>query len=638
MQEPAIPSDELQRLAGLYALNILDTPPEERYNRIVRLAARIFKVPIALISLVDKERQWFKACVGLDVTETSRRISFCGHAINSKELLIVEDALLDPRFDDNPLVTGEPFVRFYAGYPLTGRDGYRLGTLCLIDRTPRSFTPEELESLLDLGRMVEDELFVGDLTIILEEKLKNEEALLYNQHLMDGINRALPLLVYLFDVVENRNIYSNSTIEAMLGYTQEMLADIGDGILKKLTHPDDYSKVTSAFVALAKSRPGEIVETEYRFLAANGEYRWLLSRDQVFKRAEDGKILQVLGISQDITERKRIEQALIEEHEFALRVMNTMGQGLTVTNEKGQFEYVNPAYASMLGCEPADLIGQSPLEYTVDEDKHTLIDAWKKRQELKTFSYETRLRKADGGEVYALITGAPRLRNGEMIGSVAVITDLTERRQLEEAMRESRDKALEVSRIKSEFLATVSHEIRTPLNGIIGMSDFLVEMDLDKEQMECASIIRDSGYALLTILNDILDLSKIEAGKLILDEVPFDVSSVIENAADLMASQAAARGLSILTYLSPGIPGRLLGDAGRLRQVLLNLLGNALKFTPQGEILVQVLVQEFGENHCQLKFNVRDKGVGIPKEAFATVHFYNQSKEKGIKATGIGIE
>lgn len=158
MKKPDIPRNEQSRLKSLRSLDILDTPPEERFDRYTRMAKRMFGVPIALVSLVDENRQWFKSCFGLPVRETPRDISFCGHAILGKEVFVIPDALQDERFADNPLVTEEPHIRFYAGCPLSSLDGSKLGTLCIIDQEPREFTEEDIDTLHDLASMVEQEL------------------------------------------------------------------------------------------------------------------------------------------------------------------------------------------------------------------------------------------------------------------------------------------------------------------------------------------------------------------------------------------------------------------------------------------------------------------------------------------------
>lgn len=161
MKEPFDAKDEAERLAKLKSLNVLDTPPEERFDRITRIAKRVFDVPIVLISLVDEDRQWFKSCVGLDVSQTGRDISFCGHAIHNDELFIVEDTALDPRFSDNPLVLNEPFIRFYAGCPLQFEGGSALGTLCLIDKRVRSLSKDDIQLFKDLGKIAEMELSIS---------------------------------------------------------------------------------------------------------------------------------------------------------------------------------------------------------------------------------------------------------------------------------------------------------------------------------------------------------------------------------------------------------------------------------------------------------------------------------------------
>lgn len=158
MQEPPIPTDEQERLKTLRGLNILDTSAEERFDRLTRVAKRTFQVPIALVSLVDENRQWFKSCQGLPVSETPRTISFCGHTIIGDDIFHVPDTFLDDRFADNPLVTGEPFIRFYAGCPLRAPNGHKMGTLCIIDTEPRHFDNEDLRILHDLAHMAEQEL------------------------------------------------------------------------------------------------------------------------------------------------------------------------------------------------------------------------------------------------------------------------------------------------------------------------------------------------------------------------------------------------------------------------------------------------------------------------------------------------
>lgn len=183
MQIPAKPADEATRIDTLRALNILDTSSEERFDRLTRLAKRLFGVPIALISLVDADRQWFKSCLGLESRETPREVSFCGHAILQNDIFVIPDAILDSRFSDNPLVTGVPHIRFYAGCPLTVPNGSKLGTLCIIDREPREFGAEDKALLRDLARTAEQEISAVQLATM------DELTLLSNRRGFESLSR-----------------------------------------------------------------------------------------------------------------------------------------------------------------------------------------------------------------------------------------------------------------------------------------------------------------------------------------------------------------------------------------------------------------------------------------------------------------
>lgn len=203
MKAPLIPIDEEERLSQLRSLAILDTPPEERFDRVTRMARRLFSVPIALVSLVDENRQWFKSCFGLDASETDRRISFCGHAILNTGALVIEDALQDERFADNPLVTGEPNIRFYAGHPLRTMSGQAMGTLCIIDREPRTFGEEDLAMLSDLAGMVEREMLAVQLAVSDElTRISNRRGFLaLSKYSLDFCKRQLfPATLVFFDL------------------------------------------------------------------------------------------------------------------------------------------------------------------------------------------------------------------------------------------------------------------------------------------------------------------------------------------------------------------------------------------------------------------------------------------------------
>ncbi len=262
MITPPLPADEATRVDTLRSLNILDSSPEERFDRLTRLAKRLFGVPIALVSLVDSDRQWFKSCVGLDATETPRDISFCGHAILGDDIFMIADATLDERFHDNPLVVNEPHIRFYAGCPLKVANGSRLGTLCIIDRDPRVFDEDDVALLRDLARMAEQELAAVQLATMDELTLLSNRRgfVALGQHALSLCLRlARPASLLFFDLDEFKPIndrFGHAEGDRALSSFAELLrgtfreSDVigrlgGDEFAVLLTNSDDEARAVS---------------------------------------------------------------------------------------------------------------------------------------------------------------------------------------------------------------------------------------------------------------------------------------------------------------------------------------------------------------------------------------------------------
>lgn len=384
----------------------------------------------------------------------------------------------------------------------------------------------------------------------------------------------------------------------------------------------------------------------------NGQLAGILEFDAAEPGAFDKK---AITLSEEIAQqtgqaiqRSQTERELREQQEFARQVMNNMGQGLVVINRSWEIEYCNAAFAALLGYEPEALVGRVALDLVHGLDAASLGEVNRRWLGGERQVFEAKLQHADhASPVYGLITAVPRQRHGLIDGAVAVVTDLTKRKQIELALASARDQALEASRLKSEFLANMSHEIRTPLNAVIGMADLLLDTPLTAEQRDFARTIYSSGDVLLALINDILDFSKIEAGKLEVEERPFDLRLCVEEAIDVVAGSAAEKKLELAYIFDAQVPQFIVGDMIRLRQVLVNLLTNAVKFTESGEVFLSISRQDKEappvdqSDPLPLLFSVRDTGIGIPEarrdRLFKTFSQVDASTTRRYGGSGLGL-
>jgi PAS domain S-box-containing protein len=331
------------------------------------------------------------------------------------------------------------------------------------------------------------------------------------------------------------------------------------------------------------------------------------------------------------------------EQEFFRLVFNTAAVGMLLIDENGIIVLANNQMLDISGYSEEELI-HKPVEILVFEQSRELHPLYRK----EFFRYQQAklppgtgftLKRKDGSEIPVEIELHPiDLQKKHYI--VASITDKSDRRRAEEAA-EARDKAIQESRLKSAFVANISHELRTPLSGIIGMNELLMSSKLDDEQRSLAQTISDSAHSLLTIINDLLDLSKIEAGKTTLRIIPFSPIALVQEALRLFADAARSKKLALTSQLDHSIPDYVLGDPDRIRQILLNLLGNAIKFTEQGSITMQLKLIAEKENEVTLLFIVQDTGIGIAKEdlplLFRPFTQLDSTAKRRFGGTGLGL-
>lgn len=731
-----IPENEQERLKALYKYNILDSLAEEEFDRLTKLASIICGVPIALITLLDKDRQWFKSNIGMDGTQTDRNVSFCQYAITGDHLMQVKDASKDDRFVNNPFVINDPNVRFYAGQPLVDPDGYALGTLCVIDRKARMLTKEQQEALTLLGQEVVSQIIARQKNA---EKDKLEK--LFNLSLdliclvgMDG---------YLKKV--------NPAFTRILGWaSEELLAKA----IFDFVHPDDVAAVKTE---LEKLGAGErTVGFEPRFRTKDGRYlliRWVANPDITtgeiyaigrydsdremweknlmvseekhrgfFENSQglmcmhdlegnfmsinpagaasvgytvdelsgkslfdlvppiardglqmyldeikakgqskglmqvthkngslktwmynnvisEGNVKYVIGTAVDITERVTLEKEIKESNKRFFKVFDKNPVSMTLSNiQTSKIEYANEAFLETFGFALEEVIGKTSVELNIisAEERDKSIEALKETGYLR--SVEQTVSKKNGEKIWVLLS----LETVEFNESAFILTslfNLDQRKKMEEEILHAKEKAEQAVVAKNSFLANMSHEIRTPMNAIIGYAELIAQSNLDEEQREHVSYVQTAGTNLLSIINDILDFSKIESGKIALESAPFNLKHTLKSIYNLLHVRAAEKNLEYNFYLDASLPEYVLGDSVRLNQILVNLVGNAIKFTASGHVTVSVKkIAEDKDSH-HLKFTVQDSGIGIPPDKVELIfeRFTQANTETTRKFGGTGL-
>jgi two-component system, sensor histidine kinase and response regulator len=670
MKSP-LPANEKERLACLRELNILDSLPEREFDDLTILASQICKTQNAVISLVDVERQWFKAKVGVEVDETPRDVAFCAHALHSKEILEVRDATQDERFSDNPLVVSEPHIRFYAGAPLVTSDGSILGTLCVFDNEPRSLDAKQRRALKTLARSVvsrlEERRRINELEkqINPEDKINDEQSILavaegnfFNSHLKYYVfAAAFVFLAAIVKILLEPIIQTESPFLLFFGAVllSAWRGGFGPGVfaLALAAGIIDYHFLSSG-AGFNERSFGQNLRLflfigEGILAAALCHSR--LSKEIALKNSRSELKSRVKKRTVELTDlnlklRREIEQREKTHLELQKweKIFRAAKWGIFVINpEDNTLQAANPALAEMHGyAAAAELVGLDFAELVdgSSRDKFTEIAGIVARDEHCIVELNHLKRNGEKFPVLVAITSV-KDEKGKLLYYAGNTQDITERKKLEQELKQAHDEALKSARFKSEFLANMSHEIRTPMNGVIGMTGLLLDTELDAEQRKFAEVIRSSGEALLTVINDVLDFSKVEAGKLEFETLDFDLRETIESTIEILSDKAKSQFNEVTSLIYSQVPLALRGDAGRLRQVLTNLIGNAIKFTEKGEVIVRVKKESETERYVRLHFSVSDTGIGLSEETknslFEPFTQSDASTTRKYGGTGLGL-
>ena len=878
--------EEFQRLRNLHAYQILDTDYETNFDQLTWLAAYISSVPIAVLTLVDEKRQWFKSAHGLTVRETDREISFCHYTIQNDVPFVVENALEDPRFSNNPLVIGEPWIRFYFGVPLVSPDGYAIGALAVIDRTPRRLDDEKIKALTVLAQQAMCNLNAR------RERLASEKAA--HERVKDIISAAATGIAV--SSLEGNYLLFNPYYCDLFGYT---FAEMSRVPLANIVLPADFPKVLSnlkalykgdfsrftmecrcfnkdrkiiwvkaqvsllrdahqlpvAFVGvidditdnkIAQDKHRELtnrlqttlesitdaffsLDKEWQFSYINAEAGRLMerNRDDLIGKNIWSEFPEAVGTSFEICYRKAAEggsKVSLEEYyaplnawfrvnaypsqdgvsvyfqniteqrrkEAQLRLMEAcvarMNDLIVITeaepiDEPGpRILYVNDAFVARTGYSREEVIGHSPrllqgvntrrselnriknamchwqpvraelVNYTKSgqefwlemdifpiADKNGWFTHWvsverdvteRKKIEEKLFDSERRFkliakatadtiwdwdlvndklwwsdgiqavfgynaenlepdshswtsrihpedveyvvasitrtidsednnwideyrfRRSDGTYSHVVDRGfVIRAEDGKALRMVGGITDVTQAKKIEtelkqiEQIKHAQEVAELANQAKSSFLATMSHEIRTPISGVIGMVDVLHQTSLKGYQVEMVDIIRDSANSLLNIIDDILDFSKIESGRLELETVQIAIEPNIEKVCSLLDHMAMEKNVELSLFADAKLPEIVIGDELRLRQILINLINNAIKFSSQaerqGRVRLSASVHAKSDNKVVIEFAVSDNGIGMSEQTvgrlFTPFMQADASTTRHYGGTGLGL-
>jgi len=416
-------------------------------------------------------------------------------------------------------------------------------------------------------------------------------------------------------------------------------------------HPADNPRYLN-MLTYAVDTGQAVFEGEFRIPTKGGDVKWVEAHQRI-AYDEAGVVLGVSGTLKDITERKHTEIVLRAATSRLRALIENMQAGILVETGGRKIALLNETFCRMFQVPvPAHVLVESDTRDLLEECLPLLVD---RKAFLVRIEAMAQVRKPVQGEEFELTDGrimaldfVPIAVGEEYLGHLWQFHDITERRRaelkLEEAALElavARDRALELSGLKSEFLANMSHEIRTPMNGIIGMTGLLLDTPLGVEQRQYAETVRSCGEALLTLINDILDFSKIEAGKLLFETLEFDLLSVIEDVQAVLGVKAQAKGVELGIFIDPATPLAVVGDPTRLRQILTNLMDNALKFTHEGSVEVRVRPEATEAGQVLLRMEIRDTGIGMKPEVvdrlFTSFFQGDKSTTRKYGGTGLGL-
>jgi PAS domain S-box-containing protein len=857
---------ESRRLNALHSYDILDTLPEKEYDAITRLASYICQVPIAFISFIDDSRQWMKSAIGLDIAEVPIGDTFCQHTFRQGDLTTIPDATKVAPYSNHAMVTGEFGLRFYASTPLIDPDGYRIGTLCVLDKHAREITAEQQDALKILASEVISHLVLRRQKKELEQSLQVHKDFytLFNNstqiHLIAGADSNIELInnciwdilgytveeatgrslwsfvagqnreqyvpviekavatqkpfeietqtvtssgaikwiswtaIYkagkwycsgrdislqkkliveteqlslvaskikngvvisdendcvvwtnaafeditgygledvlhkflgevlkgkpkdeaaedeLLDAIKNKRSYevelsmftkdgnpiwisvTNSIIYASDGTIEKYIRIIIDITIRKRAEQDveilsfaarkspsgimirdasgkiiwmnesmekiigyrldelkgqtvgtkligeetDLEVFKGAVQAVKENKPYEV---EIKIYKKDGSTAWVfISNSPLFN--DVGSVERQIGVMVDITSRKKAEEQLT----LLSLVASKTTSGVVINDSEGKVEWVNDAFEQITGYPLHDVKDKHLGDTLKGEltDVSIITKARELSEKKQSFEVDLLIYRKDGQPVWvSVINSVITTDNGAVDKYIEVIIDITSKKKAELELIAAKEEALQLSRAKDMFIGVMSHEIRTPLNAVIGMSHLLLNDNPLESQKENLNILKFSAENLMTLINDVLDFTKIETGNIELEKAPVDLRDMINGVTSSMQYKALEKGIYLKGSVEEAIPAVVIGDRARLVQILLNIVSNAVKFTGTGGVDIDLKVIEAAKKTIRIRFAVSDTGIGIAKNKLNTIfESFKQAEENTTReygGTGLGL-
>ena len=595
------------------------------FDRAIRLAKAVFGAVGAQVTLIDGSRVWSSAA---GEARDGDKADGVRAVISSGEILWVEDAPKHPRFCDDPAVKGAPHLRFFAGAPIKLEDGSTPGAIWVASVEPRAYDRRLAERLQDLADFVADEWTRVQAKRARETARRDSDVA---QAMVIQIIENAPLSLVMTDRRMAVLSASPRWIESRQLVGQEI---VGRSLYDMF--PDTYEKWRPVYDSCLA---GESLKADrVEFLRADGSNIWLQVELTPWRDGA-GEIGGLIITSHDVTDMvEALERT--ERSEARLRLALEIADVYVWELDYRRRELIKVGDETSFHTNPATYEQlYRDIWSTIDpRDLPAVTEAWKRHEEEGIpYRPEYRVRRNDDNEVW--VQGAVRFLKDEQdrpLRMIGALQNITARKASERALVKAKDQAESATRAKSAFLATMSHEIRTPLNGVLGMAQAMAMGDLSERQRERLDVIRQSGESLLAILNDVLDLSKIEAGKLELEQAEFDISELAQGAHATFAATAQAKGLTFDLKVARGARGVYRGDSVRVRQILYNLVSNALKFTERGAVSVEV-----SRKGKLLSITVRDTGIGVAPEKLASLfqkfEQADASTTRRYGGTGLGL-